>query len=126
MKLQPEYAFEFASLDKNDSGYLSVSEFKSMGVKLAGQFDKYRSKGHTWGKGWGGRRHLRGSWLETLQRKMKERRDAMLAARVFRKFDENDSHYISLCEFENAMYKEKQENDKFGGGNDDGPVVVHG
>merc|ERR1712032_172766 len=120
--LQPAYAFEFAALDKDNNGYISTSEFKGMGVKLIENFDSYRKKGNTWGHSWGGRR-LRGSWLEALQRKMKERADAMRASRVFKKFDENQSHYISLCEFENAMYKETLED---GGNNNDGPVLVHG
>merc|ERR1719163_2486321 len=119
---QPEYAFEFAALDKNHNGYLNAAEFKNMGVKLATKFEDHNKKGHTWGKSWGGRR-LRSSWLEALQRRMKERRDAYRAARVFKKFDDNNSHYISLCEFENAMYKESL---KDGGDNNDGPVVVHG
>merc|ERR1712037_502183 len=58
-----------------------------------------------------------------LQRRMRERADAMRAARVFKKFDQNNSHYISLCEFENAMYKEEMQD---GGNNNEGPVVVHG
>jgi len=119
---QPEYAFEFAALDKDHSGYISTAEFKDEGVKLAEKFDGYRKKGHTWGRTWGGRR-LRSSWLEALQRRMKERADAQRAARVFKQFDQNNSHYISLCEFENAMYKEEQQD---GGNKNDGPVVVHG
>merc|ERR1712222_170603 len=121
-KLQPAYAFEFAALDKDHSGYISTYEFKDMGVKLAEKFEGHRKKGHTWGRSWGGRR-LRSSWLEALQRKMKERAEAMRASRVFKKFDENQSHYISLCEYENAMYKETLED---GGNNNDGPVLVHG
>merc|ERR1719353_1447915 len=103
-QLQPAYAFEFAALDKDHNGYISTSEFKDMGMKLAEKFEGHRKKGHTWGRSWGGRR-LRSSWLEALQRKMKERAEAMRASRVFKKFDENQSHYISLCEYENAMYK---------------------
>ena len=121
-KLQPAYAFEFAALDKDHSGYISTYEFKDMGVKLAEKFEGHRKKGHTWGRSWGGRR-LRSSWLEALQRKMKESAEAMRASRVFKKFDENQSHYISLCEYENAMYKETL---KDGGNNNDGAVVVHG
>jgi len=127
---QPEYAFEFAALDTDHDGYLHPSEFKNEGEKLAGRFDNYRKRGHSWGRTWGGR-NLRGSrnsvnsWLENLRRKWKEKSDAMRAQRVFNKFDENHSHSISLCEFENAMYKEKLEDDKFGG-NKDGPVIVHG
>merc|ERR1712032_1773641 len=121
-KYQPEYAFEFAALDKNHDGQISTSEFKDMGVKLANNFDDYRKKGHTWGKTWGGRR-LGSSWLESLQRKYKERVDAARAARVFSKFDKNHSHSISLCEFQNAMYQEQLQD---GGNNNDGPVVVHG
>merc|ERR1719163_710175 len=120
--LQPAFAFEFAALDKDNDGYISTSEFKDMGMKLAEKFEGHRKKGHTWGKSWGGRR-LRSSWLEALQRKMKERADAMRASRVFKKFDDNQSQYISLCEYENAMYKEKLED---GGNDNDGPVLVHG
>jgi len=128
---QPEYAFEFAALDKDHNGYLNAKEFKDMGVNLAiedqvirilNKFEDHRKKGHTWGKSWGGRR-LRSSWLAALQRRMKERQDAYRAARVFKKFDNNNSRYISLCEFENAMYKESLQD---GGDNNDGPVVVHG
>merc|ERR1711937_22124 len=115
---QPEYAFEFAALDKDHNGYLNAAEFKNEGVKLATKFEDHRKKGYTWGKSWGGRR-LRSSWLEALQRRMKERQDAYRAARVFKQFDENNSHYISLCEFENAMYKESL---KDGGDNNNGPV----
>merc|ERR1712046_68579 len=98
--------------------------FKDKGVQLANKFEDHRKKGYTWNKKWGGRRQLkRSSWLESLQRRMRERADAMRAARVFKKFDQNDSHYISLCEFENAMYKEEMQD---GGNNNDGPVVVHG
>merc|ERR1712176_252591 len=43
-KYQPEYAFEFAALDRNHDGKISTSEFKDMGVKLADQFDDYRKK----------------------------------------------------------------------------------
>jgi len=111
--LQPQYAFEFAALDKNQNDFLDPSEFKNIGVKLANRFDSYRS--------WGGRR-LRGSWSQLLRHKLKEKRDAMRAAKVFRKFDENHSHYISLCEFENSMYHEKLEDDKY---NHDAVVVVH-
>merc|ERR1740138_1105753 len=121
-QLQPAYAFEFAALDKDHNGYISTSEFKDLGMKLAEKFEGHRKNGHTWGKSWGGRR-LRSSWLEALQRKMKERADAMRASRVFKKFDDNQSHYISLCEYENAMYKETLED---GGNNNDGPVLVHG
>merc|ERR1740138_91886 len=119
---QPEYAFEFAALDKNHNGYLNAAEFKNEGVKLATKFEDHRKKGNKWGKSWGGRR-LRSSWLEALQRRMKERQDAYRAARVFKQFDDNNSHYISLCEFENAMYKQSLQD---GGDNNDGPVVVHG
>merc|ERR1712032_1125445 len=82
------------------------------GVKLAEKFEGHRNKGHTWGRSWGGRR-LRSSWLEALQRKMKERAEAMRASRVFKKF-ENQSHYISLCEYENAMYKDTLEHNNDG------------
>merc|ERR1712222_83565 len=119
---QPEYAFEFAALDHDHNGYLSTAEFKDMGVKLASKFEDHRKQGNKWK--WGGRRQLkRSSWLEALQRRMRERADAMRAARVFKKFDQNNSHYISLCEFENAMYKEEMQD---GGNNNEGPVVVHG
>jgi len=117
---QGEYEFEFKALDKDHNGVLNTAEFKDEGVKLATQFENYRNKGNTWR--WGGRR-LRSSWLEQLQRRARERLDAQRAARVFQKFDANGSHTISLCEFENAMYKEEQQD---GGNNNDGPVVVHG
>merc|ERR1719454_2338036 len=118
---QAEYAFEFASLDHDHNGYLSTAEFKDKGVELSKKFEDHRKKGNTWK--WGGRRQLkRSSWLEALQRRMKERADAMRAGRVFKKFDKNNSHYISLCEFENAMYQEELQD----GGDKDGPVVVHG
>merc|ERR1712032_842156 len=118
---QPEYAFEFAALDHDHNGYLSTAEFKDMGVKLADKFEDHRKQGNKWK--WGGRRQLKKtSWLAALQRRMKERADAQRAARVFKKFDQNNSHYISLCEFENAMYKQTMED----GGDQDGPVVVHG
>jgi uncharacterized surface protein with fasciclin (FAS1) repeats len=117
---QPEYAFEFASLDKDHNGYLSTAEFKDKGAELAKNFEDHRKQGNKWK--WGGRRLKRSSWLESLQRRMKERADAMRAARVFQKFDSNNSHYISLCEFENEMYKQTMQD----GGDKDGPVVVHG
>merc|ERR1712032_124737 len=92
---------------------------KDMGVKLASKFEDHRKQGNKWK--WGGRRQLkRSSWLEALQRRMRERADAMRAARVFKKFDQNNSHYISLCEFENAMYKEEMQD---GGNNNEGPVL---
>merc|ERR1712032_184509 len=127
---QPEYAFEFAALDKDHNGYLNAKEFKDMGVRLAiedqvirilNKFEDHRKKGHTWGKSWGGRR-LRSSWQEALLRQNKEKQDAYRAARVSKKFHDNNSRYISLCEFENAMYKESLQD----GGDNDGPVVVHG
>merc|ERR1719201_3107343 len=126
---QPEYAFEFAALDKDHNGYLNAKEFKDMGVRLAiedqvirilNKFEDHRKKGHTWGKSWGGRR-LRSSWQEALLRQNKEKQDAYRAARVSKKFHDNNSRYISLCEFENAMYKESLQD----GGDNDGPVVVH-
>merc|ERR1719454_2850989 len=101
---QAEYAFEFASLDHDHNGYLSTAEFKDKGAELAKNFEDHRKQGNKWK--WGGRRLKRSSWLESLQRRMKERADAMRAARVFQKFDSNNSHYISLCEFENEMYKQ--------------------
>jgi len=114
---QTEYAFEFSALDRDHNGYLDAGEFKNEGTKLADQFEAYRKKGNKWG----GRR-LRSSWLEALQRRMKERADAMRAQRVFNSFDANNSHYISLCEFENAMYQQQLQD----GGDNNGPVVVHG
>merc|ERR1712203_1210707 len=36
--LQPAFAFEFAALDKDNDGYISTSEFKDLGVKLAETF----------------------------------------------------------------------------------------
>merc|ERR1719454_1486656 len=116
---QAEYAFEFASLDHDHNGYLSTAEFKDKGAELAKNFEDHRKQGNKWK--WGGRRLKRSSWLESLQRRMKERADAMRAARVFQKFDSNNSHYISLCEFENEMYKQAMQD----GGDKDGPVVVH-
>jgi len=120
-QLQPIYVLEFRALDKDHNGSLDPREFKGMKLTLAQIFEKVRKRG-------GGKRRLRGgapSWLDALKNKMRYKGDADRAARVFNKFDADNNHAISLCEYENAMYREKTTDDMFGGGGD-GPVVVHG
>jgi len=118
-QLQFIYGLEFAALDSNHDGSLSPSEFKGARLKLAEVFERLRKSG--------GRRLGMSSWLKALQRKRQQlqyQRDAARAARVFNKFDDDHDHSISKCEYENAMYQDKFQNDMFQ--NSDGPVVVHG
>jgi len=119
--LQREYTSEFAALDTNHNGYLDPSEFKSMGAKLADVFSRYRSWGNRRLRGsWGG-----GSWAKLLAQKWKEKVEALRATKVFKKFDADHNHSISLCEFENAMYHQKVQDDMSGQHNDGSTVVVH-
>merc|ERR1711907_47384 len=138
MNLQREYAFEFATLDKNNNGYLNPAEFKTKGQEMAEDFQK-SSKNTNNGNSWlnrlrgGGRGRRLASWLDNLRKKFadqfKARQAARQAAAVFNKFDKDNSKQISLCEYENAMYEADKEagnlDDIFN--NNDGPaVVVHG
>merc|ERR1719182_785652 len=118
-QLQFIYALEFAALDRNHDGSLKPSEFKGARLKLSEVFERLRNKG--------GRRLGMSSWLKALQRKrqqMQYQRDAARAAKVFNKFDDDHDHAISKCEYENAMYQQKFQDDMYQ--NNDGPVVVHG
>merc|ERR1712032_1695924 len=118
-QLQLIYALEFAALDRSHDGSLKPSEFKGARLKLSEVFERLRNKG--------GRRLGMSSWLKALQRKrqqMQYQRDAARAAKVFNKFDDDHDHAISKCEYENAMYRQKFQDDMYQ--NNDGPVVVHG
>merc|ERR1712151_131119 len=121
--LQHQYAMEFQAMDKNNNGYLNTNEFKGKGKQLADVFSNYRKNK------WQHRRRLGGSsFWGMLTQRMKERADAMRAARIFSQFDTNHSRQISLCEFETEMYKLKKIADKEDLKNfdDGGVVVVHG
>merc|ERR1711937_120419 len=104
-QLQPIYVLEFRALDKNHNGSLDPREFKGLKLGIAQIFERIRKKD-------GGKRRLRSgtpsSWLNALKNKMRYKGDADRAARVFTKFDADDNHAISLCEYENAMYREKK------------------
>merc|ERR1712151_895702 len=123
--LQHQYAMEFQALDKNNNGYVDTKEFKDKGKQLADVFTNYcKNK-------WSNRRHNRrlgSSFWGMLPQRMKERADAMRAARVFSQFDTNHSRQISLCEFEKEMYKLKKiaEKEDIKNFDDGGVVVVHG
>jgi len=123
--LQHQYAMDFQALDKNNNGYVDTKEFKDKGKQLADVFTNYRKNK------WSSRRHNRrlgSSFWGMLTQRMKERADAMRAARIFSQFDTNHSRQISLCEFEKEMYKLKKIADKEDIKNfdDGGVVVVHG
>merc|ERR1712032_1803885 len=118
-QLQLIYALEFAALDKNHNGSLNPSEFKGSRLKLAEVFERLRKSG--------GRRLGMSSWLKAMMRirqQMQYQRDAARAAKVFNKFDDDHDHAISKCEYEDAMYQQKFQDDMYQ--NNDGPVVVHG
>jgi len=121
--LRQQYAQEFQALDKNNNGYLNTNEFKGKGKQLSDVFTNYRKNK------WQHHRRLGGSsFWGMLTQRMKERADAMRAARVFSQFDTNRSRQISLCEYEKEMYKLKKVADKEDIKNfdDGGVVVVHG
>merc|ERR1719183_2332056 len=118
-QLQIIYALEFKALDRNHDGSLKPSEFKGARLKLSEVFERLRKSG--------GRRLGMSSWLKAMQRRRQQQqyqRDAARAARVFDKFDDDHDHAISKCEYENAMYQQKFQDDMFQ--KNDGPVVVHG
>ena len=62
--------------------------------------------------------------IEAKNQKLRQQYEIKLTREVFNKFDDDNNHSISKCEFENAMYQDKFQNDVFQ--NNDGPVVVHG
>ena len=57
---------------------------------------------------------------------MKERLDSMRAAQVFRKFDQDRNNKVSLCEYENAMYRTEMLEKRMSSKKNNGIVVVHG
>merc|ERR1711988_1057399 len=110
------YAFEFATLDKNNNGYLNPAEFKSKGQEMAADFQKSSKDTNTNNRNsWlqrlrgGGRGRRLASWLDNLRKKFadqyKARQAARQAAQIFNQFDKDGSKQISLCEYENAMYQ---------------------
>merc|ERR1719326_2111785 len=56
----------------------------------------------------------------------KDRMDSMRAAQVFRKFDQDHNNKVSLCEYENAMYRTEMLEKRMSGKRNNGIVVVHG
>jgi len=99
-QLQPIYAIEFAALDSNHDGSLDPSEFKGTRLKLAEIFERLRKRVH--------RRLGSSSWLQAMRSRMQRQqyqRDSARAQRVFDKFDDDNNHSISKCEYENAMYQ---------------------
>ena len=54
----------------------------------------------------------------------KDRMDSMRAAQVFRKFDQDHNSKVSLCEYENAMYRTEMIEKRMSAKKD--TVVVHG
>jgi len=54
----------------------------------------------------------------------KDRLDSIRAAQVFRKFDQDHNNKVSLCEYENAMYRTEMIEKRFSAKKD--TVVVHG
>ena len=49
------------------------------------------------------------------------------AANVFKKFDQDHNNQVSLCEYENAMYRTEMLEKRMGAKNkNNGVVVVHG
>ena len=54
----------------------------------------------------------------------KDRMDSMRAAQVFRKFDQDRNNKVSLCEYENAMYRTEMLEKRMSSKKD--TVVVHG
>jgi len=127
---QYEYGFEFSALDKDHSGYLNPTEFKSKGLEISKKFKDYSKTKLRGGK----KRQLSADaskkssywskWRERIANAWKARQEAYQAAAVFNKFDKDHSKKVSRCEYINAMYNAKKQADMFGGS--DGTVVVHG
>merc|ERR1719198_1143599 len=113
-----KYAGKYGSYDKS---------------KYAGKYDKSGSSSY-------GKKPSGGmsSWMKYLQshgfvRKTtpmteasKNKKEAAMAASVFSKFDKNHSKTISVCEFENAMYRTEALEKRLGMETDNNVVVVHG
>merc|ERR1711934_975386 len=56
----------------------------------------------------------------------KDRMDSRRAAQVFKKFDQDHNNKVSLCEYENAMYRTEMLEKRMSGKKNNGIVVVHG
>merc|ERR1712010_169079 len=56
----------------------------------------------------------------------KDRMDSRRAAQVFRKFDQDRNNKVSLCEYENAMYRTEMLEKRMSSKKNNGIVVVHG
>merc|ERR1712151_252105 len=107
---QLQYRFEFAALDKNHNGYLTPSEFKSKGVQIAKTFQNYRGNPDDKKKGRGGRQLASSFWdnlRKRFQDRWKARQEANMAQGVFNKADSDNSKQLSLCEYSNAMYRNR-------------------
>jgi len=107
--------------------------------RYAGKYDKSGKSGYDKsGKSGKSSSSGKSSWWKYLQshgfvRKTtpmtaasKDAKEAKMAASVFSKFDKNHSKTISVCEFENAMYRTESLEKRLGMKTDGNIVVVHG
>merc|ERR1712083_289543 len=101
------------------------------GYDKSGSKGKYGSKGKTGSKSGSSK----SSWWKYLESHgfvkkttpmtaaSKAAKEAKMAAGVFSKFDQNHSKSISVCEFENAMYRTESMEKRLGMSTDDNIVV---